>query len=178
MLATGVDINIRDDREDLHKTELQITVPQNNKGPFMRLTLFTAISCYLFALDISDGIVISAPNSLVSTDKIRLVTKSTMDLKTEAIDINIKMRPQKGLKLSSGELLQSFVEINGTLAAPRLAVDDAGVLVSGGAAVATGGLSILAGVAWDRLLRSKDPCNDMAEKGKEALGDRFPGFGY
>ena len=48
------------------------------------------------------------------------------------------------------------------------------VLLSGGAAVATGGLSVLARAAWTRLSRAQDPCEELAKEGKEQLGDQFP----
>ncbi|MGI9224187.1 MAG: hypothetical protein ACR2QX_06895, partial [Woeseiaceae bacterium] len=56
----------------------------------------------------------------------------------------------------------------------RLAVDETGLLISGGAAVATAGLSILARGVWDRLSRSKTPCQDASQRAIEELGDRFP----
>jgi hypothetical protein len=114
------------------------------------------------------------PNSFISTDKVRMTLKSTIDLKTEKISMNIRTTPQRGLSISGGELLNPYLNIVGTLAAPRFAVDEAGVLISGGAAVATGGLSVLAKATWDRLSRSRKPCIDTADKGKQALGDRFP----
>jgi hypothetical protein len=146
-------------------------------NPFYKADPYTDIRCAVFAVNIDDGQMSSAPVSFVSTDMILLSLKSTVDLKSEAIDVNIEMRPQKRLKISSGEIFNPFVEVVGTLAAPRLAVDEAGVLISGGAAAATGGLSILARVAWDRLSRSKQPCIDAAIQGKEALADRLPGLG-
>jgi hypothetical protein len=146
-------------------------------NPFYKAAPYTDIECVVLAVKIDDGHAAGAPNSFFGTDKIRLTLKSSLDLKTEAIDININMRPRKGLKVSSGELFNPFVKVTGTLAAPRLAVDEAGVLVSGGTAVATGGLSILAAMAWDRMSRSSDPCKRAAEQGKEALSDRFPSIG-
>ena len=103
--------------------------------------------------------------------------KSTINLKTETININVRTTPQRGLSISGGELLNPYIKIVGTLAAPRLAVDEAGVLISGGAAVATGGLSVLAKATWDRLSRSREPCIDTAEKGRQALGEKLPDFG-
>ncbi len=146
-------------------------------NPFYKADPYTDITCVVLALNLDDGRVTSAPVSFVGTDKIRLSLKSAIDLKSEAIDMGIKMTPQQGLKISSGEILNPFVKVIGTLAAPGLAVDETGVLVSGGVAVATGGLSVLAGMAWDRLSRSKDPCRDAAIQGKEALADRFPDLG-
>jgi len=146
-------------------------------NPFYEAEPYTDIECVVLALSIDDGNILSAPRTYFGTDKIRLFLQSAIDLKTEALDVNIEMRPQQGLTISSGEIFNSFVKVTGTLAAPRLAVDEAGVLVSGGTAVATGGLSILAKMAWDRLARSKDPCNDIAKDGREALAKRFPSLG-
>jgi hypothetical protein len=146
-------------------------------NPFYEAEPYTDLECVVVALKIDDGIVTGAPNSFIGTDKIRLSPSSIIDLKTEAIDVSIRMTPQQGLQLSGGEIFNSFVKVTGTLAAPRLAVDEAGVLISGGAAVATGGLSILAKMAWDRLSRSPDPCVATAEQGKKLLADRFPDLG-
>jgi uncharacterized protein involved in outer membrane biogenesis len=143
-------------------------------NPFYKSNPITAFKCIVIPLEIVDGSVSSLPNSFISTDKIRLTAKSTVDLKTEKINMNIKTTPQRGLSISGAELFNPYIKIVGTLAAPRLAVDEAGVLVSGGAAVATGGLSVLAKATWDRISRSRKPCNDIAEKGRQALGDRFP----
>jgi len=143
-------------------------------NPFYKADPNTNFRCIVMPLEVVDGRISSVPNSFISTDKIRLRAKSTINLKTEKIDMNFRTTPQKGLTISGGELFNPYIKIVGTLAAPKLAVDEAGVLVSGGAAVATGGLSVLAKATWDRLSRSRKPCNDTAEKGRQALGDRFP----
>ena len=90
------------------------------------------------------------------------------------MDMNIRTTPKRGLSISAGEIINPYVKVVGTLAEPRLAVDETGVLLSGGAAVATGGLSVLARAAWSRLSRAQDPCRELAAEGREALGDRFP----
>jgi len=48
------------------------------------------------------------------------------------------------------------------------------VLLSGGAAVATGGLSLVARGLWNRLSRSGDPCKQVTDGAIDKLGDRFP----
>jgi hypothetical protein len=146
-------------------------------NPYYKVDPYTNIRCAVFAVIIDDGQMLTAPVSFISTELIRLSLKFAVDLKSEVIDVSIEMRPQKRLKISSGEIFNPFVKVVGTLAAPRLAVDEAGVLVSGGAAAATGGLTILARMAWDRLSRSEEPCIDVAIQGKEALADRLPGLG-
>ena len=147
-------------------------------NPFYEAETSTNFECVVLSMEIIDGHIESVPNSFFSTDKVRLTSKSTANLKTEEIDMNFRSTPQQGLSISGGELFNPYIKVVGTLAAPKLAVDEAGVLISGGAAVATGGLSVLAKMTWDRLSRSADPCGDTAEKGRKALGDGFPDIEY
>ena len=148
----------------------------NTINPFHKSDPVTNFKCIVMPINFTDGKVTSNPNSFISTNKIRMAMKSTINLKTETINMNVRTTPQRGLSISGGELFNPFIKIVGTLAAPRLAVDEAGILISGGAAVATGGLSVLAKATWDRLSRSREPCIDTAEKGRQALGDKFPDF--
>ena len=110
---------------------------------------------------------------LVSTDKVHMALKSVVDLKSEGIEINIRTTPKTGIGISAGDLVNPYIKVIGTLAAPRMAVDEKGVLLTGGAAVATGGLTLLARAAWDRLKRSEDRCSMIAEEAVEILSDRF-----
>ncbi|MGI9199801.1 MAG: AsmA family protein [Woeseiaceae bacterium] len=143
-------------------------------NPFAETEEYTEFECIILPVSVDDGMVTSNPNSLVATDKMQIVTKSEINLKDESLNMNIRTTPKKGISISAGEIINPYVKIVGTLAAPKLAVDEAGVLFSGGAAVATGGLSVLARAAWTRLSRAQDPCAELAEEGKEQLSDRFP----
>jgi hypothetical protein len=86
-----------------------------------------------------------------------MVVKSSINLQSEKLSLQFETTPRKGFTISAGEILNPYVKVVGTLAKPTLAVDEQGVLISGGAAVATGGLSILAKAAWQRLARDKKP---------------------
>jgi hypothetical protein len=144
-------------------------------NPFQKGSPYTDFSCIVMPLQITDGRVQSPASMLVRTDKLNIFVKPDIDLKTEQIDIDVRTTPRKGMTISAGELLNPYIKIVGTMAKPTLAVDQQGVLVTGGAAVATGGLSILAKAAWDRMSRSKDPCGDASKAGMEALGGNpFP----
>jgi len=143
-------------------------------NPFRKSEPYTDFECVVVPLEIANGTVTSTPYSLISTSKIRIISKSVVDLKTESLDVSIRTVPKKGIVISAGELLNPYIKVVGTLAAPSLAVDEKGLLLSGGTAVATGGLSVLARATWDRLSRAKDPCADVAQEGIKALGDRFP----
>lgn len=143
-------------------------------NPFRQSDPYTTFTCIVVPLEIVNGVVSSVPSMLVSTDKLHMVLGSVVDLKSEGLAMNIRTTPRKGIVISAGELINPYIKVIGTLAAPRLAVDEKGVLVTGGAAVATGGLTLLARAAWDRMTRSSDRCKKISEQGLEALSDGFP----
>jgi hypothetical protein len=142
-------------------------------NPFSKTETYTNLECIIIPIEFNSGIATGDPKALIATDKMRMFIAAEIDLKSESLDVNISTAPKKGISFSAGEILNPYIKVVGTLAAPRLAVDETGVLISGGAAVATGGLSVLARAAWTRLSRSKNPCEDTAKESIELLGDRF-----
>jgi len=68
--------------------------------------------------------------------------------------------PRKGLGISAASVVNPFFRIGGTLMNPSLQLDVTRGAISGGALVATAGLSVLFKSLSDRLLTSKDPCGD------------------
>jgi hypothetical protein len=92
-----------------------------------------------------------------------------IDLDDEAMDVSVRTLPRQSLGISAAEIVNPYVKIVGTLTAPRLSLDQKGVLVAGGAAVATGGLSVLAKAAWDRLSRDENPCEEAGAAARKAL---------
>jgi len=146
-------------------------------NPFRTTDPYTTFSCIVIPLEIVNGVVSSAPSTLVSTDKMHMALTSVVDLKSEGLEMNIRTTPRKGISISAGELINPYIKVIGTLAAPRMAVDEKGVLLTGGAAVATGGLTLLASAVWDRMRRSQDRCAKISEQAVEILSDRFPDLG-
>ena len=142
-------------------------------NPFHKANPFTSFECIILPLEINDGKLKSAPSALILSKRVRIVSTANINLKNEALDMSFNTTPRRGIVISAGEILNPYVKVVGTLAAPRLAVDEQGVLISGGAAVATAGLSILAKATWDRLSRSQTPCADASSQARETLQDRF-----
>ncbi len=143
-------------------------------NPFRETDPYTDFECAVVSVSIDDGLLTGRPSSFISTDKIRVITKSSINLKTEEMRVGIRTTPRRALSISAGELVNPYVQVVGTLAAPRLAVDEKGLLITGGAAVATGGLSLLARGLWDRLSRSGDACKQASDQGIAEIGERFP----
>jgi hypothetical protein len=145
-------------------------------NPFSKTDPETQIRCIILPVEINNGRLGVNPEALIQTDKLRIVSDASINLKSEKLEMSFRTTPIKGLTISAGEILNPFVMVVGTLAEPRLAVDAKGSLITGGAAVATGGLSILARATWERLVRSRNPCDTASKQGLEILQDRFADF--
>jgi hypothetical protein len=145
-------------------------------NPFKKADGKSTIECVVLPVEVNAGMLGLNPEAFMRTNRVSIVTNASIDLKSEKLEMTFRSTPRKGLTISAGEIFNPFVMVVGTLAAPRLAVDAKGSLISGGAAVATGGLSILARATWDRLVRSGDPCETAAQQGREALQGRFAAF--
>lgn len=146
-------------------------------NPFAQAEPVTPIECIVVPLDIEDGRISNKLPSFLATDKIQLSIRTAIDFADEGLDIGIRSRPKNVLSISAAELLNPYIKVVGTLAKPTLAVDEQGVLITGGAALATGGLSILARAAWDRLGRSADPCEAALREAKKELDGRLAALG-
>jgi len=146
----------------------------NTVNPFRKTDPYTEFVCIVVPLRLDNGRVTSTPNAFIGTTKIRMMSEISVNLKDEKLGLTFKTTPKRTLSVSAGELVNPYVRVVGTMGRPRLAVDEKGFLISGGAAVATGGLSILARGVWDRMSRSKNPCKQTADGAIEELGSRFP----
>jgi hypothetical protein len=146
----------------------------NTINPFRATDPYTDFECLIVPVFVVGGKVTGAPNIFTSTSKIRMVAEGSLDLKTEAIKVSIRTTPRRILSVSAAELVNPYLQIVGTLASPRLAVDEAGVLITGGAAVATAGLSLLARGLWDRLSKSGDACKQVSEQALKELDGQLP----
>jgi uncharacterized protein involved in outer membrane biogenesis len=146
----------------------------NTINPARKKNPYTDFECLIVPLTVTDGMVTGAPDIFASTAKIRAVTQGSVNLKTEEMRVGVRTTPRQVLSVSAAELFNPYLQVVGTLASPRLAVDEAGVLITGGAAVATGGLSLLARGLWDRLSKSGDACKQMSSQALKELGGRVP----
>jgi len=143
-------------------------------NPFYDANAPTALDCMVAPFVVEAGQLTAEPQIVVRTGKLNMFVKPSVNLKSEKLDLSVRTMPRKGISISTAELFNPYVKVVGTLGAPALAVDEQGVLITGGAAVATGGLSILAKAAWDRLIRSAEPCEETRNAAHESLAARLP----
>jgi hypothetical protein len=136
-------------------------------NPFSKTDPYTSVECAVILLHFDDGVISGKPAWVQQTDKLRIFANTTIDLKTEKLDGDFKTVPIKGLGISLSSLVNPYIKLTGTLAKPSVILDPGGVLVEGGIAVATAGLSILAKSFKDRFLSDKDPCGTALAKADE-----------
>lgn len=130
----------------------------------------TQMSCAVARFTIKGGIATADRGIAVETAKVDVVGAGTVNLGTEAIDIGVTPRARDGLGLSLGGQLAGVTRLGGTLARPSLAIDEIGTVrtaASMGAAVATGGLSLLGELLYDKVTADDFPC-------RTALAARAP----
>ncbi|MEE4172669.1 MAG: AsmA-like C-terminal region-containing protein [Xanthomonadales bacterium] len=136
---------------------LAILVPGlKAKGP-------TTLQCFAANILISDGIVTPEPVLALRTDKLLILAAGSVDLGSEKLDLQFQTTPSKLLGSSLMELVNPFVSLEGTLAKPSPVLDPGRTLFYGGAAAATGGLSIIAKGLWDRLRGAQKPCEQLRD---------------
>lgn len=131
----------------------------------------TQLSCAVARFVIKDGIATAANGIAVETAKVNVVGAGTVDLRTEALDLGIAPRARDGIGLSLSSPLAGMTRIRGTLANPSIGIDEMGTMrtaASVGAAVATGGLSLLGEFLVDKITADTSPC-------RTALGQAAPG---
>ncbi len=136
-------------------------------NPFAKTDPYTEVSCVMLVADIENGRIDAKPGLALQTSKMNIVSEGTIDLRSEKLDLNFKTAPRKKISISAGEFINPYLKVGGTMARPQLMLDPTGTLVSGGAAVATLGLSLVAKAVWDRVFSASDVCAQVAIEAEE-----------
>ncbi len=131
-------------------------------NPFSAKDPYLQLECTVVRVDIVDGKVTLNP-VLMQSDKVTIVAGGKIDLGTEALAFEFNTRPRTGVGVSAGMFTNPFIEVAGTLASPTLGVGKKAVL-SGAAAILTGGLSLLGQGLLDRAHGSKDLCREVLDE--------------
>lgn len=121
----------------------------------------TSFGCIATNIEITDGLLETKPAIAFTSDKIAVITKGTIDLKTEKMNLNFNSTPTNALQINPGEMFYPYILISGTLAEPKVGVDPGKAALHGGAAIATMGISVLAKGLIDRAGNAVPVCEEM-----------------
>ena len=128
------------------------------------------IECSVMGARARDGIVLLQPGFVMRSRELDLSAQGQIDLGNEKLSISFNNLARQGLGISATSLFTPFVAITGTLAKPTLGLDIKNAAISGGAAFASAGVTILAKPIFERLRPRENPC-ERASKEWLASGD-------
>ena len=143
-------------------------------NPFIKKEPYQNVQCATAFFEATNGVLKTSPAMLLSTDKLNIGATGTINLKSERIELNVHADPRTGIGISASSLINPFVALRGTLSDPQFSLDPTGTLIQGGAALATGGLSIVAGSLYKRWFGARDPCKKLAEEARAARTKQDP----
>lgn len=135
-----------------------LLLPKSDKEDNLKL------ECAATLVTMTDGLLSTEPALAFTTDLIAVVAKGTLDLKTEKMHFNFNATPNNALKISASELVNPYILVGGTLAKPSVGLDPGKVLVQGGLAVGTAGISMLAKGLLDRVGNTVPLCEKMQKQ--------------
>jgi len=121
----------------------------------------STLECLVVNFNINDGIATADKGIAILTNQMNVIGSGSVNLKTEELDIGITPKAREGIGLNLGKLAE-LVRLGGTLANPTPKTDTKAALKTGlsvGAAVATGGLSLLAQGLLESACDDENPCD-------------------
>jgi AsmA family protein len=124
-----------------------VTQLLNSLNPARRQDPYTDMKCAVLRFPVRNGIATISNGIALETNKIRLLGGGTVNLRNERLELAFRPEAVGGLGVGAGSLAR-YAKVEGTLANPRIGVDMAGAASTAavaGAAIATGGLTLLAG---------------------------------
>lgn len=135
----------------------------NSINPFHKKSKNTALECAVVKTKIENGVLNFKDSIAIKTSKMIVVADGKVDLNTEKLNLGINPKARKGVGVDVASLAK-FVAVQGTLAKPAMGVSAGGTLksiASIGAAISTGGLSLVASSLVDKAT-SGDACKRAA----------------
>lgn len=137
----------------------------------------TKISCTAGAFYIRGGKINMDPGLAVRTSRFDILSSGLITLPDEKLKLSVSSRSRQGIGVSAASTLVPNVGISGILSKPQINVNARDTAISGGAAIATSGLSILATGIWDRIRSSvENPCDALVDKARKDGGQYFSGL--
>jgi len=122
------------------------------------------IQCAVMQFKVSDGIATSTKGLAVQTPSINAIGSGAINLRTQEIELRFKTTKRKGFGISLLGIADKFLYIKGTLRDPKVAINPTGLLIQGGAAWATSGLSLLVEQLASRLTSTDNPCDTVLHR--------------
>ena len=140
-------------------------------NPFRGVDATTELRCAVVRLPLKDGVATIDRSIGVETDKIGATASGTLDFRNETLDLSVKPQVRQGIAIAVPQVAQ-LVHFHGPFSSPQVGIDataTAETVARLGAAVYTGGLSILGESLFDKAKGDPGaPCQIALGRGNAA----------
>ncbi|MEM7101196.1 MAG: AsmA-like C-terminal region-containing protein [Pseudomonadota bacterium] len=153
------DAQIADQYIDSFGSDLILELIQK-LNPFHADSETTNIKCALIDVPIADGVMALNDGVWLQTPKMNIAASGKVDFGMERLNVVLTPSARQGLGVNVGSLVK-FIKLGGHLTAPAPQLDTVGALQSGlaiGAAVSTGGVSLVAEGLTKRAMNAGSRC--------------------
>ncbi|MFT7286263.1 MAG: hypothetical protein ACI87W_000367 [Halieaceae bacterium] len=135
--------------------------------PTVRRNEDVAVECVVLGARAEQGVIYLDPGFIFRSKRLDLSARGELNLGNERLRVRFDNQAREGLGISASSLVNPYVQITGTLAKPSIGLDLKGSALAGGAAAATGGLTVIAKPLFGRFLSFRDPCKAALKKWDE-----------
>ena len=132
----------------------------NKLNPFSKKDKTTKLECAVVNLKVEKGKINIDKSLALRTSKLTMVADGHVDLSSERIKLGLTPKARQGVGVDVSSLVK-FIALGGTLSKPAPTVTASGLLKSAavvGAAVSTGGVSLLATSVAEKTVTKVDVC--------------------
>ncbi len=126
-----------------------------------RKTTYLPIECGVIHFPVIKGQAVASQGIAIKTKKITVLGGGVLDLENEELELIIKPKARRGLGINAGTVA-NIVKISGKINKPEIVFDASSLVKSSatiGAAIVSGGWSLLAQGLLDRNVANSDVCN-------------------
>ena len=125
--------------------------------PFSKENPSSRLGCAVVVMSLDNGRVTLDP-LVAQTDRMTMLASGRVNLQTEEIDLDWVIKQRRGIGISASTFTNPYIKLGGTLSEPSVEVKPLRAATATGAAVATGGLSLLGKGFWDRITSERKVC--------------------
>ncbi|MEM7195950.1 MAG: AsmA family protein [Pseudomonadota bacterium] len=143
-------------------------------NPFDDNSNVRTVECGALHFNVRNGVASNKRGFAFRTNRVTVLGGGSVDLRDEKLSFALRTKARKGFGINTNSVAK-LIRLGGTLSSPEIQTDGAGLLQSGvaiGAAIASGGLSLIAQGLFDRSTANSDVCSlarDEKLKAAESL---------
>lgn len=129
-------------------------------NPLTEQDRYLGVECGVISFEIENGIATTEHGIALKTDEVTLLGGGEVDFSDESLKLIITPKARKGLGINTSSIAK-MVRVGGTMKKPEIEGNPKGFFQTGvvlGAAIASGGLTLLAQGLFDKSTANSDVC--------------------